>query len=119
MEIAKRRVRRVAIAVAGGAVLLVGVIAIPYPGPGWLIVFTGLAILATEFTWARRALTFVKYRYDLWSAWLKRRHPVVRIAVLAGTGLIVVLTLWLLNVFGLLAGVFNISADWAKSPFVN
>lgn len=119
MEIAKRRVRRIAIAVAGGAVLLVGVIAIPYPGPGWLIVFTGLAILATEFMWARRLLIFAKYRYDLWSAWLKRQHPVVRIAVLAGTGLIVMLTLWLLNVFGLLASIFNVSADWVKSPFVN
>ena len=119
MEIAKRRVRRVAIAVAGGAVLLVGIIAIPYPGPGWLIVFTGLAILATEFMWARRLLAFARYRYDLWSAWLRRQHPVVRIVVLAGTGIVVLFTLWLLNVFGLLAGMLNISADWAKSPFVN
>ena len=119
MEIAKKRVRRIVIAMAGGAVLLVGIIAIPYPGPGWLIVFTGLAILATEFMWARRALTFARYRYDLWSAWLKRQHPAARIAVLAGTGLVVLLTLWLLNVFGLLAGMFSISADWAKSPFVN
>ena len=119
MEIAKKRVRRVAIAVAGGAVLVVGIIAIPYPGPGWLIVFTGLAILATEFTWARRLLAFAKYRYDLWTAWLKRQHPAVRIAVLAATGLIVLTTLWLLNVFGLLANMFSVSAEWAKSPFVN
>jgi uncharacterized protein (TIGR02611 family) len=119
MEIAKKRVRRVAIAIAGGAVLLIGILAIPYPGPGWLIVFTGLAILATEFPWARRVLDFAKYRYDLWSAWLKRQRLAVRIGVLAGTGLVVVLTLWLLNVFGLLAGLFQISADWPKSPFVN
>lgn len=119
MEIAKKRVRRVAIAVAGGVVLLVGIIAIPYPGPGWLIVFTGLAILATEFMWARRLLAFAKYRYDLWGAWLKRQHPAVRIAVLAATGLLVLITLWLLNVFGLVVEIFNISADWVKSPFVN
>lgn len=119
MEIAKKRVRRVAIAVAGGTVLLVGIIAIPYPGPGWLIVFTGLAILATEFMWARRLLTFAKYRYDLWTAWLKRQHPAVRTAVLAATGLVVLTTLWLLNVFGLAVEIFNVSADWVKSPFVN
>jgi len=119
MEIAKKRVRRVAIAVAGGAVLLAGIIAIPYPGPGWLIVFTGLAILATEFPWARRVLEFAKYRYDLWRAWLKQQSTLVRVAVLAATGFIVLLTLWFLNVFGLMAGLFNISVDWLKSPFVN
>jgi len=107
-----------AIAVAGSTVLLLGVIAIPYPGPGWLIVFTGLAILATEFPWARKVLDFAKYRYDLWSAWLKRQSPVVRIAVLAATGLVVLMTLWLLNMFGLLAGLLNISGDWLYSPFV-
>lgn len=119
MEIAKKRVRRVAIAVAGGAVLLVGIIAIPYPGPGWLIVFTGLAILATEFPWARKVLEFAKYRYDLWRAWLRRQSPTMRIAILAATGFVVLMTLWLLNVFGLLAALFNIPADWLYSPFVN
>ena len=118
MEIAKKNIRRVAIAVAGGAVLLVGIIAIPYPGPGWLIVFTGLAILATEFPWARKVLDFAKYRYDLWTAWLKRQSPIVRTAVLVATGLVVLTTLWLLNVFGLMAGLFHISADWLYSPFV-
>lgn len=119
MEIAKKRVRRIAIAVAGGSVLLVGIIAIPYPGPGWLIVFTGLAILATEFPWARRVLDFAKYRYDLWRAWLRRQSTMVRIAVLAATGLVVLATLWLLNVFGLLAGLLHLSAPWLYSPFVN
>ncbi len=118
MEMAKKKIRRVAIAIAGGAVLLIGIIAIPYPGPGWLIVFTGLAILATEFPWARRALDFAKYRYDLWTAWLKRQSLVVRLTVLVATGLVVMVTLWLLNVFGLLAGILHISADWLYSPFV-
>lgn len=117
MEIAKKRVRRIAIAVAGGTVLLLGVVAIPYPGPGWLIVFTGLAILATEFAWARRVLDFAKSKYDAWTAWVKRQHPMVRFAVLAATGLTVVVTLWLLNVFGLMASLLNMSADWLRSPF--
>lgn len=51
-------------------VLVVGVIAIPYPGPGWLIVFAGLAILATEFDWARRVLRYARGKYDAWTAWL-------------------------------------------------
>ena len=47
---------RIAVAVIGLAVLAVGIVAIPYPGPGWAVVFVGLAILATEFDWARRLL---------------------------------------------------------------
>lgn len=119
MQTAKRNVKRVAIAIAGGAVLMVGIIAIPYPGPGWLIVFTGLAILATEFAWARRALDFVKGKYDAWTAWLKRQHPAVRTAVLIATGIVVLLTLWLLNIFGLVGDWVKAPIDWLRSPFVN
>lgn len=45
---------RVAVGLVGGLVLVVGVIAIPGPGQGWAIVFLGLAILSTEFSWAQR-----------------------------------------------------------------
>ena len=49
---------RIVVGVVGLAVLGVGIVAIPYPGPGWAIVFVGLAILATEFDWARRLLSY-------------------------------------------------------------
>ena len=42
----------------------VGIVAIPYPGPGWAIIFVGLAILATEFEWAHRLLRYTRERYD-------------------------------------------------------
>ena len=117
MQKAKRSIRRMAIGIAGSIVLVIGIIAIPYPGPGWLIVFTGLAILATEFAWAQRVLDFAKGRYDLWTGWLKRQPNLVRITVLLLTGVIVLMTLWILNVFGLFAGWFHIEVDWLKSPF--
>lgn len=117
MQKVKRNIRRMAIGVAGSIVLIIGIIAIPYPGPGWLIVFTGLAILATEFAWAQRVLDFAKGRYDLWTDWLKRQSPLIRIVVLSLTGIVVLVTLWLLNVFGLFVGWFNVEADWLKSPF--
>lgn len=116
MEKVKRQSKRVGIGIIGGVVLIVGIIAIPYPGPGWLIVFTGLAILATEFAWARRVLGFARGRYDAWTLWLKGQSVIVRIAVLAMTGIIVVVTLWLLNVFGLLNDWFNLPLHWIKSP---
>ncbi len=53
--------------------LAVGILAIPYPGPGWAIVFVGLAILATEFDWARRLLAYTRKRYDKVMAWFRRQ----------------------------------------------
>jgi uncharacterized protein (TIGR02611 family) len=116
MEKTKKRMKRTGTAIVGGAVLVVGVIAIPYPGPGWLIVFAGLAILATEFTWAQRALDFARHKYDLWTEWLKRQHIVVRLLVLCITGLVVVTTMWLLNVFAIADNLFHLNISWLHSP---
>ena len=49
-----RFMRNFAVGITGVAVILIGIPLIPLIGPGWLIVFTGLAILATEFAWAGR-----------------------------------------------------------------
>jgi tellurite resistance protein TerC len=50
------RVKKVIVAVIGGTVLLIGVALIVLPGPAFLVIPAGLAILATEFVWARRWL---------------------------------------------------------------
>jgi uncharacterized protein (TIGR02611 family) len=57
-----RRARRVAIAVIGSTVLLVGAAMIILPGPAVIVIPVGLAILATEFVWARRLLERVRAR---------------------------------------------------------
>ena len=44
------------IALIGGTVLLFGVVMLILPGPGVLVIGAGVAILATEFLWARRAM---------------------------------------------------------------
>ncbi len=51
-----KAVRRFAVTLVGGAAVLLGVILMPLPGPGFLVVAVGLAILATEYAWARRLL---------------------------------------------------------------
>lgn len=97
--------------------LVLGVLAIPYPGPGWAIVFVGLAILASEFTWAKRVLRYARGRYDAWTAWLGRQSTVVRLLVLAATGLIVLATLWLLGALHLVAGWVGLGGwTWLRSP---
>ena len=51
---------RVIVLVVGGTVLLVGVAMLVLPGPGLIVAPAGLAILATEFVWARRLLARVR-----------------------------------------------------------
>jgi uncharacterized protein (TIGR02611 family) len=51
-----KAVRRFAVTLVGAAVVILGVVLMPLPGPGLLIVAVGLAILATEYAWARRLL---------------------------------------------------------------
>lgn len=53
---------RIVVAVAGTAVLLAGIALIVLPGPAILVIPAGLAILATQFTWARRLLDDVRRR---------------------------------------------------------
>ncbi len=47
---------RIGVFVVGGLVILAGLVMLVLPGPGWAAVFVGLAILATEFAWAKRLL---------------------------------------------------------------
>ncbi|MFK3979806.1 phosphatase PAP2 family protein [Micromonospora sp. NPDC050397] len=50
----RRTLRRIGIAVAGGVVILAGLLMLVLPGPGWLTIFAGLSLLGREFPWARR-----------------------------------------------------------------
>ena len=55
-----KQARRVIIVVVGFTVLLIGIALLVLPGPAFLIIPLGLAILATEFVWARHLLRRVK-----------------------------------------------------------
>lgn len=72
--------KRFFVALSGGTVLLVGMAFLVMPGPGLPIVAAGLAILATEFLWARRALRNAKgavakaRRKSGLKEWLRRRR---------------------------------------------
>jgi uncharacterized protein (TIGR02611 family) len=55
-----RTARRLGILLVGTGIVVLGILLIPLPGPGWAVVIAGLAVLATEFTWAERLLEFTK-----------------------------------------------------------
>ena len=53
-------VKRFAVTIAGTALLVVGAAMMVLPGPGILVIVAGLAVLATEYVWARRLLARAK-----------------------------------------------------------
>jgi uncharacterized protein (TIGR02611 family) len=53
-------VRRVIVSVVGATVLLIGIALLVLPGPAFVVIPIGLAILATEYAWARRWLRKVR-----------------------------------------------------------
>ena len=59
-----RNGKRIGITVAGFTVLVAGVALLVLPGPGWLLIFAGLAILSTEYLWARRLLSTAKQKAE-------------------------------------------------------
>ena len=60
LEVTYRTARRVVVLVIGGTVVLVGVAMIALPGPAFLVIPAGLAILGLEFAWARRWLRRIR-----------------------------------------------------------
>jgi uncharacterized protein (TIGR02611 family) len=69
---------KIGVGVLGTIVVAVGIVLIPFPGPGWAIVILGLAILAVEFAWARRLLHFTKKHVQSWTHWVLRQSLPMR-----------------------------------------
>nr|WP_296777839.1 TIGR02611 family protein [Rhodococcus sp. (in: high G+C Gram-positive bacteria)] len=109
-------VYRIAVAVVGLLVLALGVLLIPYPGPGWVVVFAGLGILASEFVWAHRLLKFARKYYDRFMDWFSHQSIVVKGAGVLLTTVVVLATLWFLGTFSLVAGWFGIERSWLAPP---
>jgi uncharacterized protein (TIGR02611 family) len=74
LEIAYRAV----IGLVGFTIIITGLALIPLPGPGWLIVFAGLAVLSTEFAWAGRLLHYAREKVQGWTEWVLRQPLMVR-----------------------------------------
>lgn len=53
-------VRKFVVFIIGASVLLFGIVLIFTPGPSIIVIPIGLAILATEFIWARQLLKRIK-----------------------------------------------------------
>lgn len=84
-----RLILRIGIGVLGTLVVALGIVLIPFPGPGWAIVILGLAIWAIEFVWAKNLLEFTKRHVQSWTRWVGRQSIPVR-AIIGVVGMIFV-----------------------------
>ncbi|WP_328539789.1 TIGR02611 family protein [Streptomyces sp. NBC_00344] len=82
----------------GLAVVAAGIVMLPLPGPGWLVIFGGMAVWATEFVWAQLVLRWTKRKVT--EAAQKALDPRVRRRniVLASIALVVVAALLVIYV---------------------
>ncbi len=84
---------QVGVFVVGLAVVIAGIIMLPLPGPGWVVIFGGMAIWATEFVWAQLVMRWTKRK--LTEAAQKALDPKVRRRniILTTIGLVVIAVL--------------------------
>ena len=61
-QVSIRQARRISIAIAGTTILFIGIITLALPGPGLLIIITGLSILGMEFAWAKSWIRKIQAR---------------------------------------------------------
>jgi uncharacterized protein (TIGR02611 family) len=86
---------RTLVALLGLLLVGLGLVLVPLPGPGWLIVLAGIAIWGIEFVWARHLLLFTRERLHQWNAWQRGAHWAVRALLLLGLLAIGAASAWL------------------------
>ncbi len=80
---------RVIVGIVGATIIVIGIILLPLPGPGWLIIFGGLFVLSTEFAWAERLLDYARDKVRAWTEWVKDQTLLIRALIGLGCLLIV------------------------------
>ena len=85
---------RITVGLVGLTIIVIGIILLPLPGPGWLVIFGGLFVLSTEFEWAERLLEFARDKVRAWTEWVKEQSLLVRALLGLGCMVIVAGALW-------------------------
>ncbi|MFP3990111.1 TIGR02611 family protein [Streptomyces sp. E11-3] len=88
---------QVGVFMVGLAVVIAGVAMLVLPGPGWFVIFAGMAIWATEFVWAQLVLRWTKRKVT--EAAQRALDPKVRRRNIILTTIGLVITAALLGVY--------------------
>lgn len=65
--------RKTLVTIVGGLLTLTGILLLVMPGPAWLLLPVGLAILSLEYPWARRWLKQSQKMMTQSAAWLDKK----------------------------------------------
>jgi hypothetical protein len=68
-------IRKILVGLIGGLVLLAGIAMVFLPGPAFVVIPLGLAILASEFAWARHYLMKAHDWFEKGRAKLRKKKP--------------------------------------------
>ena len=109
-----RMALKISIGVLGTIVVAVGIVLIPFPGPGWAIVILGLAIWAVEFAWARHLLEFTKRHVQSWTHWIARQSWPVKCVVGLVSFVFVSAIVWLSVKLSLGIDLAQVVLDWFR-----
>ncbi|MFC5149318.1 TIGR02611 family protein [Streptomyces aureoversilis] len=90
---------QVGVFIVGLAVVVAGIIMLPLPGPGWLVIFGGMAIWATEFVWAQLVLRWTKRKVTeaaqrALDPRVRRRNIILTVTGLVIAGALLGIYLW-------------------------
>ena len=105
---------KISIGVLGTIVVAVGIVLIPFPGPGWAIVILGLAIWAVEFAWARHLLEFTKRHVQSWTHWIARQTWPVKCVVAVVSFVFVSAIVWTSVKLSLGIDLAQVVLDWFR-----
>jgi hypothetical protein len=86
--------KTVVVAVLGGLLTLAGIALLVLPGPGFVLVAAGLAVLATQFDWAKRPLDYAKGKaqdgvHEVGRSWWRAAFALLCALALAAVGVLV------------------------------
>ena len=107
---------RIGVGVLGALVIALGIILIPFPGPGWAIVILGLAIWAIEFTWAKSLLTFTRRHVQSWTKWIARQTLPARAAIGVLGAIFVAAVVWLSVRLSFGIDLVTVARGWLAGP---
>jgi uncharacterized protein (TIGR02611 family) len=92
---AGRSAYRLIVGLVGFAIVATGLALLALPGPGLVVLFLGLAILASEFGWARRAQRYAREQALRWARWAGRQPLWFRLSGGLASGAVLLVIVYL------------------------
>ena len=100
----------------GWLFVVVGILIIPTPGPGWFMLFFGIGVLSFELTWPNRLLDYGLRKYDDFEDFWKRQgagmKTLIGVLFLLGCAVVFSGIFWVMWNTGMLGFAEAWLADW-------